>query len=120
MDEYQALLKPEAKVVIEAEIQPDDFSGGMRGVAKRVHALQDYKSSKAKRLQITLREQDLTQAKLLRLAELLRQNRGSCPLHFCYEREDALIHCIADASWSVNVNDAFLEALAPHSIQLDF
>ena len=120
MDEYQSLLKPEAKVVIEAEIQPDDFSGGMRGVAKRVHDLQSYKSGKAKSLKITLSEKELTEAKLLRLSEILRQNRGHCALHFCYEREDAIIHCEADSSWSVNVTDAFLDALAPYPFEVEF
>ncbi|MCX7123661.1 MAG: DNA polymerase III subunit alpha, partial [Gammaproteobacteria bacterium] len=120
MDEYQALLKPEAKVVIEAEIQPDDFSGGFRGVAKRIHDLQIYKSGKAKRLKITLSEKELTEAKLLRLSELLRQNRGQCALHFCYEREDAIIQCEAGSAWSVNITDAFLEALAPYSFAVEF
>jgi DNA polymerase-3 subunit alpha len=120
MDEYQPLLKPEAKVVIEAEIQPDDFSGGLRGVAKRVHDLQSYKSSKAKRLTLTLQEKELTEAKLVRLMELLRQHRGNCPLAFCYEREDAMLHCTADPAWSVNISDELLDALSPYSFEVTF
>jgi DNA polymerase-3 subunit alpha len=65
MDEYQAFLKVGAKVVIEAEIQPDDFSGGLRGVAKRIHDLANYKSAKAKGLKLTLVEKDLSEACLL-------------------------------------------------------
>ncbi len=120
MDEYHALLKPEAKIVVEAEIQPDDFSGGFRGVAKRIHDLNAYKSSKAKRLKITLAEKNLSESKLMQLSEILRQNRGACPLHFCYEREDAIIDCQADATWSVQISDDFLEALSPYPFEVEF
>lgn len=117
---HRELIHLENKVVIDAEIQVDDFSGGFRGVAKKLHDLHEYKSTQAKCLQVRLTETEASAGKLAKLKDLLHEYQGPCAVTLLYEREDVLITCELDKAWSVSLNEAFLEQLTDFQFEVLF
>lgn len=111
-DQYRNLMKIENILVVECEVSFDDFSGGLRAVAKALHNLHDYKASQAKLLKIKLSETETTEARLIALKEILRQSPGNCPIELLYEREDAEVCLSLGKEWSVSPDTELLAALA--------
>lgn len=119
-DTHHELLKLENKVVIDAEIQVDDFSGGFRGVAKKLHDLHEYKSSQAKKCIIRLTEVEASAGKLVVLKALFSRHKGPCPVTLHYEREDVVVACELDKVWSVSLSETFLDELNPFQFEVVF
>ncbi len=110
-EQHRELMRVESMLVVECEVSFDDFSGGMRAVAKSLHNLNDYRASKARLLKLKVNETHTTQAELLRLKELLHHYAGNCPVELTYEREDGLVYFTFGKEWSVLPNPELLEKL---------
>ncbi len=119
-DAYRALIRVEAMLVIEGEVNFDEFSGSLRVVAKSLHDLHNYKASKAKLLRLKIKEAHSTQTELLRLKELLHQHSGSCPIELTYEREDGRVEFTLGKEWAVLPNPELLEKLEAFEAEVVF
>lgn len=117
---HRELLKVENILVVECEISFDDFSGGLRAVAKTLHDLQHYQAAQAKLLKLTVQESQSTQSHLLKLREILHQSPGNCPIELLYEREDGRVHFHFGKEWSVLPNPVLLEALNDFTPEMIF
>lgn len=117
---YRELIKIEAMLVVECEISFDDFSGGMRAVAKVLHNLHDYQASQAKLVKLKINESEQTQSTLLKLKEILHHSPGNCPIELLYERVDGKIALNLGKEWSILPNPKILEALSDFAPEVIF
>lgn len=120
MDEYDSLLKAEALLVFEAEISLDDFSGGLRAVARKIHDLTLYKNAQAKCMRIWLDTEHIEQGRAAALTGLFQANKGTCPVEVVYVNSDAEVTLKLDDIWSVQVNEAITDALKPYKYEVVF
>lgn len=85
-DQVQAfgeLLKKEEPLIAEVELQPDDFTGGLRARCHQLYTLSQVRTSFCQRLRIHLAgEQAVQIEKLDRFNQLLTTHQGSCPIIF--------------------------------------
>jgi DNA polymerase-3 subunit alpha len=120
MDEYQDLLKPEALLVFEAEISVDDFSGGLRAVARKIYELDSYKTGQAKCIRIWINSEQAERGAVLTLTELFQTHKGSCPIELIYTNNDAEVTLKLDPTWAIHLNDEVSRTLKSYRHEVKF
>ncbi len=117
-ERHRALLKVEGILVIECEVGMDEFSGGLRAVAKELHDLQEYQAGKVKLLKLRLMESTTAAAHLIKLRDALHQSPGNCPVELLYEREDGKVVFKLGKEWMVLPSEKLVEDLDEFTPQL--
>lgn len=117
---HRELMKIESLLVVECEVSFDEFSGGMRAVAKTLHPLHDYQAGQAKLVKLKIKESETTQTQLLKLREFLHQAPGNCPIELLYERVDAKVFVNLGKEWSVLPHPKLLATLADFAPEVIF
>ncbi len=107
----QALLQKDALLVVEGEVAVDDFSGGMRVRAKRVMSLEDARTGLLDSVRINIDSAQHGEDALNRMAGLLKQYRGGCPVTIEYQRTDAAALLRLGDEWKVEPADDLLQGL---------
>ena len=107
----QALLQKDALLVVEGEVAVDDFSGGMRVRAKRVMSLEDARTGLLDSVRINIDSAQHGEDALNRMAGLLKQYRGGCPVTIEYQRTDAAALLRLGDDWKVEPADDLLQGL---------
>ncbi|RGP54441.1 DNA polymerase III subunit alpha [Pseudomonas abyssi] len=107
----QALLQKDALLVVEGEVAVDDFSGGMRVRAKRVMSLEDARTGLLDSVRINIDGARHGEDALNRMAGLLNQYRGGCPVTVEYQRTDAAALLRLGDEWRVEPADDLLQGL---------
>ena len=107
----QALLQKDAMLVVEGEVAVDDFSGGMRVRAKRVMSLEEARTGLLDSVRVNLDGTRHDAAALSRMAGLLQQYRGGCPVTIEYQRADAAALLRLGDEWRVEPADDLLQSL---------
>jgi len=107
----QALLQKDAMLVVEGEVAVDDFSGGMRVRAKRVMSLEEARTGLLDSVRVNLDGARHDAAALSRMAGLLQQYRGGCPVTVEYQRADAAALLRLGDEWRVEPADDLLQSL---------
>lgn len=120
MYEFEALLKPEALLVFDAEIGMDDFSGGLRAVARKIHDLSAYKTQQAKCLRIWLSSAQIEKGDGHTLMTLFQTHKGECPIEMVYINAGAEVTLKLDANWGVKLSEDLSRALRPYKHEVIF
>ena len=111
LDHYQEKLLENTLLVIEGEITPDDFSKGLKIVAKALHPFGEAKAHYAKALKIKLHANQIKQGTVASLKTLLEPHRGGPSLLLIeYENADAKT-LLRTQDWSLQLKDRVLEDL---------
>ena len=103
-------------LVIEGKVSNDDFSGGLRIVADKLHTLADARVKNARALEIRLNgevaEAGGASAAAQRLQDLLSPFRAEgCPVRVRYRNGNAEGEFPLGDQWRVRLDDALIEGL---------
>jgi DNA polymerase-3 subunit alpha len=105
----RAKIKEDELLLVEGKVQRDDFSGGLRVSADKLHTLAEARGRYARGLHLTMNGG--SDAK--RLQALLAPFRnGPCPVRLSYRNGDATAELPLPESWRVRLDDALLAGLA--------
>ncbi|MBU3069564.1 DNA polymerase III subunit alpha [Aestuariicella sp. G3-2] len=111
-NEYREKLVKDGMLIIEGQVNFDEYSGGLKMRAEKVRSLADARVDLARGLVIDLKSDRLTQSFPKQLASLLEPYReGRCAVKLNYQRPDAAGRLLLGASWRVNPQDELLENL---------
>ena len=103
--DYQHLLQKDAVLVIEGEVNHDDYSGSLKVRGKKVLRLVDARSHYARRLVIEVGSKQMDKAFQSRLAGLLEGQPGTLPVRIDYRCDDASASVLLGDKWQVSPSD---------------
>ncbi|MBK9019040.1 MAG: DNA polymerase III subunit alpha [Sulfuritalea sp.] len=105
----RAKIKEDELLLVEGKVQKDDFSGGLRITADKLHTLAEARGRYARGLRLTMNGG--SDAK--RLQALLAPFRnGPCPVRLSYSNGAAMAELPLPDGWRVRLDDALLAGLA--------
>ena len=104
-NEYQHLLQKDAVLVVEGEVNHDDYSGSLKVRAKKVLRLEDARSYYAQRLVIQVAPEQMDKVFHSKLSGLLSAQPGRLPVRIDYSKEDASASIVLGEQWQVNPSD---------------
>ncbi|GAB3095097.1 DNA polymerase III subunit alpha [Pseudomaricurvus hydrocarbonicus] len=111
-NEYREKLVKDGMLIIEGQVNFDDYSGGLKMRAEKVRSLADARIDLARGLVIEVSSDQLPQSFPKQLANLLEPYRqGRCAVKLNYRRPDASGRVLLGASWRVRPQDELLENL---------
>ncbi len=107
--EYRDLLVKDQLLIIEGEVNVDDYSGGYKMSAKRLLSLSQARQNYAKYLLVKLRGTTDYQRILPRLQQCLQPfSGGQCPVVIQYQRHDAKAKIVLGPEWRIVPSDELL------------
>jgi DNA polymerase-3 subunit alpha len=102
-------IREDELLLVEGKVQKDDFSGGLRITADKLHTLAEARGRYARGLRLTMNGG--SDAK--RLQALLAPFRnGPCPVRLAYSNGAAMAELPLPDGWRVRLDDALLAGLA--------
>lgn len=113
-DNYAAKVNKDQLLVIEGEVQFNEFSGGLAVRGSRVLNIDEARQRFSKGLEIDVTEVEMPADLPSRLKTLLgpyRQNDRACPVHVLYQGQNAVGRISLGTDWKVAVSDELLHAL---------
>ena len=112
IDSSAHLIQKDEVLVVEGEISPDDFNGGHKIRAAEIYDMARARGRFARRLIINLSAGQLSEAGLQDLLKTLStHNRGSTPVCFNYQNQQASASIQAGRQWAVNPQQELLASL---------
>jgi DNA polymerase-3 subunit alpha len=97
-------------IVIEGEISPDDYTGGVKMTASAIHTLEEVRTRFAKCLALTLSSQD--HSLLPSIQSILKTYQGECVVQIRYRNADAKAAINLSKEWRVKPSDELIHSLA--------
>ena len=113
-DNYAAKVNKDELLVIEGEVQFNEFSGGLAVRGSRVLNIDEARQRFSKGLEIDFSQVQTPADLPNQLKQLLspyRQSSQACPVHVLYQGETAVGRISLGADWKVSVSDELLYAL---------
>ena len=110
-NEYQSFIQKDAVLVIEGEVNHDDYSGGLKVRTKKIMNLVDARSHYARRLVLSLSVDAVKKGFSGRLASLLESHSGRLPVQVDYRSEEAAASVVLGEQWRVNPSDELVLSL---------
>jgi DNA polymerase-3 subunit alpha len=113
-DNYAAKVNKDQLLVIEGEVQFNEFSGGLAVRGSRVLNIDEARQRFSKGLEIDLSDVETPADLPTRLKTLLgpyRQNGEACPVHVLYQGHSAVGRISLGVDWRVSVSDELLQSL---------
>lgn len=115
LNQYQQLLKDDQLIIVEGRVSHDEFSGGIRVNARKLHDLSSIRNSRASFLKISCNGQ----ADALKLKELLKpycksasdEERG-CAVKVEYHNASSKVELMLGKSWRVDLHDELIAGLS--------
>ncbi|NLS43162.1 DNA polymerase III subunit alpha [BEV proteobacterium] len=112
LEKYQHLLEKDRILIVSGQVSFDDFSGGLKMMAREVMDISEAREKYARGLAITLTDRQVDDQLLNRLRQSLEPHRsGTIPVHIYYQREDACARLRFGAAWRVTPTDVLLNDL---------
>ncbi len=105
----RAKIREDEILLVEVKVQKDQYSGGLRVVAEKLHTLGEARGRYARSLHLTLNGG--SDAKRLQ-ALLMPFRNGPCPVRLAYRNGDAAAELPLPESWRVRLDDALIKGLA--------
>ncbi len=112
-EQYGALLLKDALLVIEGEIEYDDYNDRTQLVATKIMAIQQARDNYARQVQIQIDEALVERGFAKRLAKTLEPFRtnGKCSVQVIYRRQEATATLQFGDAWQVSPAEELLQAL---------
>lgn len=111
-NEYREKLVKDGMLIIEGQVNFDDYSGGLKMRADKVRSLADARIDLARGLIINVQAEQLSPSFPRQLADLLTPYReGRCAIKVNYQRSDAAGRLLLGNAWRVRPQDELLENL---------
>ncbi|HAH80965.1 MAG TPA: DNA polymerase III subunit alpha, partial [Gammaproteobacteria bacterium] len=113
-DNYAAKVNKDKLLVIEGEVQFNEFSGGLAVRGSRVLNIDEARQRFSKGLEIDFSDVETPADLPTRLKTLLgpyRQNGEACPVHVLYQGHSAVGRISLGADWRGLVSDELLQSL---------
>lgn len=125
LEKYQQLLVQDKILVVSGQVSHDDFSGGLKMIAREVMDINEAREKYARGLAISLTDRQIDDQLLNRLRQSLEPYRsGTIPVNLYYQREDARAKLRFGASWRVSPSDRLLNELrqliGSEQVELEF
>ena len=114
LNQYQSLLKDDQLIIVEGRVSNDEFSGGIRVNARKLHNLSGLRNSKASFLKISCNGQ----ADAVKLKTLLKpycksasdESRG-CAVKVEYRNKTSKVELMLGNDWRVDLHDGLIAGL---------
>jgi len=90
-DKYSSSLQVDQVVIMEAEINHDEYSGGLRVSAKEVLSLAEARERSVKSISLRVNQAQAERGLLNSLNQLLKQYPGNCPVQFIYHTPEGRV-----------------------------
>ncbi len=111
-EQYGQLLLKDALLVIEGEVEYDDYTDRTQLVATKVMSIQQARDNYAKQVQLFIDEAIVERGFAKRLARVLEPFRnGKCSVQVTYRRQDAEAVLQLGDAWQVSPAEEMLQAL---------
>lgn len=113
-DNYAAKVNKDKLLVIEGEVQFNEFSGGLAVRGSRVLNIDEARQRFSRGLEIDFSDVETPADLPTRLKTLLgpyRQTGEACPVHVLYQGHSAVGRISLGADWRVSVSDELLQSL---------
>lgn len=109
LEKYQHLLEKDRILIATGQVSFDDFSSGLKMMAREVMDISKAREKYARGLAISLTDRQIDDQLLNRLRQSLEPHRsGTIPVHLYYQREDAQARLRFGATWRVTPADRLL------------
>jgi len=111
--ENKELLVKDNLLVVDGEVNIDDFSGGYKMRCLEIMSLEKARMKAAKVLKISVANQELNEAFSSQLMEIMKPYRVSegCPVQLVYHRKEAAVSMRLGEEWRVKLPQALLDSL---------
>jgi DNA polymerase-3 subunit alpha len=110
LERAQHLLLKDEVIVIDGEVDHDDFNGGIRMVANEIFSVEQARQHYAKHVSLSL---NANQSQLLdELEPLLKNHTGTTPVIINYTNKSATAKIALGKQWQVNPSQELLDSLA--------
>jgi DNA polymerase-3 subunit alpha len=114
LNQYQSLLKDDQLIIVEGRVSNDEFSGGVRVNARKLHDLSGLRNSRASFLKISCNGQ----ADALKLKTLLKpycknvsdEQRG-CAVKVEYHNKTSKVELMLGNDWRVDLHEELIASL---------
>lgn len=114
LNQYQSLLKDDQLIIVEGRVSNDEFSGGVRVNARKLHDLSGLRNSRASFLKISCNGQ----ADAVKLKTLLKpycksvsdEQRG-CAVKVEYHNQTSKVELMLGNDWRVDLHDELIAGL---------
>ncbi len=107
---YRELLVKDTLIIVEGEINIDEFSGGNRVICREIFSIEQARERFAKYLKISLPA--AKSGEMNQLADILKRHRGgNCKIAIDYIRDDAKANLQLSDAWRVRPTEKLLETL---------
>ncbi len=125
LEKYQHLLEKDRILIVSGQVSFDDFSGGLKMMARELMDIDEAREKYARGLAISLTDRQIDDQFLNRLRQSLEPHRsGTIPVHLYYQRSDARTRLRFGATWRVSPNDRLLNDLrtliGSEQVELEF
>ncbi len=110
-NEYQSLIQKDAVLVVEGEVNHDDYSGGLKVRAKKIMNVVDARSYYAQRLVLLLSSERIQKDFSQRLGRVIRNHQGNLPVQIKYTRVDASANLVLGSDWYISPSDELIQHL---------
>ncbi len=111
-EQSQQAIEVGQVLIVEGEVSHDDFSGGVRVVAKRCWGIDQARALFAKRIRLRLSADAIEKGFAKRLAQLLAPYQGgNCPVFVQYDHGKGKALLPLGSNWCITPQDNLLQAL---------
>ncbi len=114
LNQYQQLLKDDQLVIVEGRVSNDEFSGGVRVNARKLHDLSSLRNSRASFLKISCNGQ----ADAIKLKSLLKpycisasQEQRGCAVKVEYHNKTSKVELMLGNDWRVDLHEELIAGL---------
>ncbi len=114
LNQYQSLLKDDQLVIVEGRVSNDEFSGGVRVNARKLHDLSSLRNSRASFLKISCNGQ----SDAVKLKTLLKpycigvsEHQRGCAVKVEYHNKTSKVELMLGNDWRVDLHDELIAGL---------
>lgn len=110
-EKKREILQKDTILIAEGSVDHDDFTGGLRMVAKQIYSLSQARNLYARRLMINVTPENIQALVRNEVRELFGKTPGTCPIQIRYQVDDAMINCLFGQKWQIQPTDELLHQL---------
>ena len=115
-EQVKELLIVDNVIIVEAEVSPDDFKGGLRVTAKKAYTLMDARMSSVRTVELTLNLSQLTAPAIIDLRQLFAKfqptnGQKSVSLHLRCQHTSATAVLQCGDNWRIYPHDDLIKRL---------